>query len=171
MVVYKSKSQLPVDYQKTTTITDLQYAFSPLLGCVNDDDTTPHTATFSTERSIKIHAPLVCSQSCVAKAPGRNVDFYFAALLPTNSTMATANASSSGSSSSSSNAVDCIHTNFYFSDTQLQHTPSRRHDISLQAELYYRQTCALCIQELGMKLGAYPILKIWMLILCDIKQN
>ena len=85
--------------------------------------------------------------------------------------MAAANASSSGSSSSSSNAVDCIHTNFYFSDTQLQHTPSRRNDITLQAELYYRQTCALCIQELGMKLGAYPIFEIRMFQYCIAKRN
>ncbi|EDV20887.1 uncharacterized protein TRIADDRAFT_31077 [Trichoplax adhaerens] len=68
--------------------------------------------------------------------------------------MATANASSSGSSSSSCNAADFAVTNFYFSDTELQNTPSRRNDISVATELYYRQTCALCIQELGMKLGA-----------------
>ncbi|RDD39964.1 Cyclin-T2 [Trichoplax sp. H2] len=71
--------------------------------------------------------------------------------------MATANASSSGSSSSSCNAADFAVTNFYFSDTELQNTPSRRNDISVATELYYRQTCALCIQELGMKLGAYPL--------------
>ncbi|XP_055840856.1 cyclin-T isoform X4 [Episyrphus balteatus] len=60
--------------------------------------------------------------------------------------------SSSGNSSSTSNEVKEKDSIWYFTSEQLANSPSRRHGISPDQELSYRQMTAYLIQEMGQRL-------------------